>query len=130
MNLRQNTGIFIIEIIIFIIVLGIALSALGGIFNTILLNSNSPSYHLTAAQLAGARMNIILQQKQANGFNNLSDPCNLGSVPAACTDLNTFASSKGFAITSSVSAVVNGIVTATVNVTGLGKATLVTEFMQ
>lgn len=75
-------------------------------------------------------MNIILQQRLVNGFSNISDPCVLGSPPAACTILTTFASTQGLAVSSAIVASGSDVKTATVTVTGTGNAQVVMRFVQ
>ena len=127
--MRHQRGLTLIELVVFIVIVGILVSgALTG-FTTILRYSNRPGYLLTATQLADARMNLILQQRRVGGFSSLSDPCSSGSL-AACTGLNTFATAGGYVVSSSISAVSGGTRTANVTVTGTGSAQVVARFVQ
>jgi len=127
--MRRCQGQTLIELIVFIVVIGIILASTIYAFKAVLIYSNRPGYLLTASQLADARMNIIIQQRRVNGFSGINDPCSSGSL-AACTALNTFASSNGYTISSSVPAAVNGVQVVTVTVSGMGDATSVVRFVQ
>lgn len=127
--MKYQQGMSLIEIIVFIIVIGILGTTTAMVFKNVLLSSNNPGYDLTASQLARARMALILLNRKVNGFTNMVDPCNSGSL-AACTQLSTFATAGGYQITSSISAISNGVRTATVTVTGSGHATSVMRFVQ
>jgi Tfp pilus assembly protein PilE len=126
--MKPFKGQTLIELVIFIVVLGIVLTPLLTVFNSVLKRSNQPQYLLTAAQLADARMNMILQQRRINGFTNISDPCSTGSLNA-CTALKAFATNH-YVVSSSIPPAVNGIQTVTVTVTGTGTATNLMRFVQ
>lgn len=125
----KQQGMTLIEIIMFIIIISIVTVGSLLAFSTVLTNSNGPSQIMTAAQLAQARMELIVQQRNINGFSSIQDPCSAGSPPA-CTALAAFASAKGFTVSSSIPAAVGGIRTATVTVTGTEGAMVVMRFMQ
>lgn len=127
--MKKYQGQSLIELVIFIVVVGIITGAIVNTFRTILIYSYRPGSLLTASQLADARMNIIIQQRRVNGFTNISDPCSTSSL-AACTGLNTFANNYGYIINSSLPAAVNGTRIVTVTVSGTGNATSVVRFVQ
>ena len=130
--MRHHAGQTLIELVVFIVVIGIVVAGSMRAFQTVLFYSSQPAHILTASQLADARMNLIIQQRHepndTTGFTNLTDPCASGSL-AACTGINTFATSKGYTISSSISAISGGVRTATVTVSGTGSATVVTRFV-
>lgn len=128
--MKKHSGMTLIEVVVFIVVLGITAAGSLTAMRTILTNSSQPGKILAAAQLAQARMAIILQQAVVNGFSNINDPCNLTTPPAACTGLATFASNKGYTLSSSILAASGGVITASVTVSGAGNAILVTRFVQ
>lgn len=134
--LKKYHGQTLIELIIFIVIMGIVITGSMTVFRTVLLKSNQPGYILTAAQLANARMDLIIQKRHqpddTNGFINLSDPCSSGSLDA-CAALNTFATSRGYVVTSTpnpITTAVDGSKTVTVTVTGTGNATSSIRFVQ
>ena len=127
--MRRYAGQTLIELIVFIVVMGIVISGSMLALQTVLLNSAKPAQILTASQLADARMNLIIQQRRINGFLAVSDPCSSGAL-AACAGLNTFATNNGYVVSSSISAAVNGVITATVTVNGTASANIVARFVQ
>jgi prepilin-type N-terminal cleavage/methylation domain-containing protein len=77
-------GFTLIELIIFVIVIGLA--------GVILIPSTTNfsgaargNTNLRALQLARGRMELILASKHINGFSSFTDPCTTGSPPSACT---------------------------------------------
>ena len=127
--MRTYQGQTLIELVVFIVIIGIVLAASITTFQTVLRYNNKSGNILTASQLANARMNIIIQQRRINGFNNISDPCSSGSL-AACSGLNTFATNNGYVVASTISAISGGARTVTVTVSGTGSATNIVRFVQ
>ena len=129
--MKNYSGETLIEVVIFIVVIGIMLSSIFVPLNTILYESNRPGEDLVASLLADAEMNLILHQRIISGFANISDPCAATSIPTSspCSQLKTFAQQHGYLITSTFSSG-SGTQTATVTVTGKGNAHVVTEFVQ
>lgn len=121
--MRKCAGQTLIDLVVFIVVMGIVISGSMLAFQTVLLNSAKPAQMLTASQLAAARMNLIIQQRRVNGFALISDPCSSGSL-AVCTGLS------GYVVSSSLDTSVSGVVTATVTVSGKGSARVMTRFVQ
>ena len=56
------------------------------VFDNVLRFNGEPNQALKAASLARSRMEIVLLNRQ-NGYATLTDPCENGSPPAACTAL-------------------------------------------
>ncbi len=134
--LKTESGQTMVEMVIFIVIIGIVITGAMSAFKTVLSFSGQSGHLLTASQLANARMNLITQNRhepdEATGFANLSDPCNSGSLDA-CVSLNAFASAYGYVITSSpnpIDAAADGSKTVTVTVTGTGNATTSARFTQ
>ena len=127
--MRKDQGFTLIEVVIFIVILGVIMAATLRMFKSVLIYTSRPGYMLTASQLADARMNLILLQRKVNGFTSIVDPCSSGSL-AACTTINTFATNNGYVISSSIPNAVNGVRTATVTVSGTGDATVMMRFVQ
>ncbi|WP_133129849.1 prepilin-type N-terminal cleavage/methylation domain-containing protein [Legionella yabuuchiae] len=128
--MKVNSGFTLIEIILYIVVLSIVGSGLLIAFNAALVTGENPGKTLAASQLAKARMNIILQQRLVNGFNNISDPCATDPAPGACAPLATFATNNNLIVASSIPPATGGVRTATVTVSGAGNATVTMRFVQ
>lgn len=127
--MKKQHGLSLIEIVIFIVILGITLVSTLKMFKSVLIYNSRPGDLLMASQLADARMNLIILQKRVYGFSNISDPCSSGTL-AVCTSLASFATSKGFTVTSSIPAAVNGVRTATITVSGKADAKVEMRFVQ
>jgi len=119
----KHQGFSLIELIIFIVIIGIVGVALLRIFGTILQSSPSANYQTTAIALAQERMELILAKRRQSGFTSLTDPCS-GSSASICinpTGYNVSANISNTTINSD-----NNYKTITVTVTGNGNATLTT----
>ena len=86
---KQMRGLSLIELVIFIVVLGLALSSIFLAFTTALQQSVAVNPQTTANELAQMRMNIILGQRRLQGYNVLAPGTNTdwcgASPPAVCT---------------------------------------------
>lgn len=73
---NRQQGLTLIEIILFIVVLGVAGVALLATLSAPLTGAGSQTEAVTAAQVAQARMEVVLGYKRKNGFpeNGLCDP--------------------------------------------------------
>lgn len=120
----KHHGFSLIELIVFILIIGIIASALLVSFSTILQNAPSSNFQTTAIALAGERMDIILGQKQMQGFSSFSDPCTLSTPPAICV------SYSGYTISSSIGTITiggdSGYKVITVTISGKGNVVLQT----
>lgn len=125
--IRQQ-GFTLIEIIAFIIVVGIIATGILLAFNTVLFHSSEPGKLLQANQLAHARMQLILQQRLINGFDNLSDPCETMPSLTPCQTLATFADNNGLNVSSSITGD-STAKTVTISVRGAGSSRVVTRFV-
>ena len=126
--MREQQGMTLIEVVLFIIITGIIATGALFAFNTALTQSNSAGKILSAGQLANARMQTILLQRLITGVAGLIDPCASGSL-AACTTLDTYATNQGFTVASTLSTA-SGVTTATVTVSGSEGATVVARFLE
>jgi len=116
----HQQGFTFIELVIFIVIVGILAAGLLAAFNVFL--SKQPALQSTAIanSLAAQRMEIILGKKKIAGFSAYSDPCpgpTICSVPT------------GFTVSSTITPNWNSDTnynTITVNVTGKANATLTT----
>ena len=88
-------GFTLVELLVFIVILGLAGYALFRSFGNVLPRSPTAGQLTQAMQLAQERMELILGQRDVRGYNNLADldPCNVGA-PSVCT--STF----GYTVTS------------------------------
>ena len=120
----KSAGFSLIELIIFILIIGIAASAVLTSFQTILQKSPTGNRQTTAIALAQERMDLILAQRQLQGFSSFIDPCASGSPPAICT------APTGYTVTANIAAITIGgdsnYKTITVTVSGSGDAVLKT----
>lgn len=127
--MKRDAGQTLIELIVFIVVIGIVVAGSMRAFQTVLLNSSKPAYILTAGQLADARMNLIILQRHVTGFTNLTDPCSSGSL-AACADLIAFANAHDYVVESEILPITTGTRTATVTVSGKSHAKVIVSFAE
>jgi MSHA pilin protein MshD len=110
-------GFTLIELILFIVIMGIAATAVLLSFQTLLAKSPNANRQTTALELAEGRMDVILGQYYQAGFTNFGDIC---PGAAVCQTLS------GYSINSSITN--NGASkTITVTVSGLGDAILTIE---
>lgn len=116
----QQQGFTFLELVVFIIIIGILAAGLLSSFNLFLQKQPSVQAATIANSLAAQRMEIILGQKKISGFSSYSDPCpgpTICSVPT------------GFTVTSTITPNWNSDTnynTITVNVTGNATASLTT----
>jgi type II secretory pathway pseudopilin PulG len=82
-------GVTLIELIAFIIIVGVLVSGLMSGFSTTLRGSGEPRQVTQALQLAQERMELIRAQKDVLGFSGFTaatyDPCLAGSAHPACS---------------------------------------------
>ena len=90
---RQGDGFSLIEVIVFIVILGVLAAGLVVAFSSPLRNSPEAGRLDLAAELAQQRMELILAQRRATGFAGFTDPC---PGPAICTP------PTGYTVTSSI----------------------------
>lgn len=103
--LKKNmTGFSLIELVIFIVIIGLAVAGIFLAFSTALQKTSLVNPQTTANELASARMEMILGQRRMNGFSSLSDPC-VSGTPDVCT---VPAGISGYTITSTISTVTVG----------------------
>ncbi len=85
MSIKQS-GISLIEMIIFIVVVSIAVTGVLLAFTNTQRTGQPPIEITTATQLAQERMELILTQKRLVGFATFTDPCpGLGAICNAPT---------------------------------------------
>lgn len=96
MKQTDQKGFTFVEMLIFIVIVGLVVAAALIPLQTILENSPNPNYQTIATALAQERMEIILAQRYINGFSSLTDPC-VTSPPAVCVT-----TPSGYTVTSSI----------------------------
>lgn len=81
-------GVSLIELVAFIVIMGISVTALLSMYRAVLPRGATPAQITLATQLAQERMELVLGQRVAAGYSTvaLADPCAGGSPPAICTD--------------------------------------------
>jgi len=77
-------GVSLIELIAFIVIMGISVVALLSMYRAVLPRGATPAQITLATQLAQERMELILGQREARGYSPVAslDPC---PGPAICT---------------------------------------------
>lgn len=110
-------GFSLIELVVFIAVIGLAVASLFAAFSTYLTNTPSSQNQIIVQQLAASRMEIILGKRRLLGYVGLTDPC-VSSPPAMCTTPTL----TGYNVTSSIATTTintdNNYSTITVTATG------------
>ena len=92
-HLPKGDGFSLIEVIVFIVILGVLAAGLVVSFASPLRNSPEAGRLDLAAELAQQRMELILAQRRATGFAGFTDPC---PGPAICTP------PAGYTVTASI----------------------------
>jgi Tfp pilus assembly major pilin PilA len=80
---RGQGGVTLIELIAFIVIMGISVIALLSMYRAVLPRGITPAELTLATQLAQERMELILGQRIAGGYSPLADPC-AASAAAVC----------------------------------------------
>lgn len=118
---RSQRGFSLIETVVFIVVLAVLLGGLTAAFVAPLRTSPQAGELDLIAEAAQQRMELILAQRRAAGFDAFVDPCVPGPGPAQCTP------PPGYTVTSAIGAGWAGdpanYKVVTVNVTGSTTAT-------
>lgn len=119
LSINEN-GFTLIELIVFITVVGIAAGILFPVLLSLKYAGTLPSQTISQ-QLARARLELILENRYLQGFSNFTDPCAGGSPPAVCTPPTDYSVSA--TITNNWSGDTNYKII-TVSVTGAAQTTL------
>ena len=83
-RLARARGFSLIEAILFIVVLAVLMAGMATAFVAPLRDAPRAGELDLAAELAQQRMELILAQRRAAGFDAFADPCVPGPGPAAC----------------------------------------------
>lgn len=125
--MNKVKGATLIELVAFITVIGIAITASSvAIWNTLSFSAR-PGLALKAANLAMSYMNLMNLERINVAPNTPSDPCTTNPVPDACQSLLTYASNENLSVSATFVTDTNHL-TITVNVTGAATATNKTRF--
>lgn len=81
---RRQRGITLMEMIIFIVILGLLAAAVITAFTNPLSGAGSQERAVFITQLAQERLEVVLGQKRREGFPG-SDPCASGAALATCS---------------------------------------------
>lgn len=86
--IAAQRGVSLIELIAFIVIMGICVTALLSMYRAVLPRGATPSEITLATQLAQERMELILGQRVASGYSTavLTDPCVGAASPVICTN--------------------------------------------
>jgi len=88
---RAQQGVTLVELIAFIVIMGIAVVALLSMYRAVLPRGTTPAQITLATQLAQERMELLLGQRAIYGYSTavLTDPCAGGTPPSICTNQYT-----------------------------------------
>lgn len=93
-----QAGVTLIELVVFIVVIAITAAALLGAFRIVLPRTITAGQITQGTHLAQERMELILGQRVAQGFTNMTDPCG-GFAGGVCTPTANFTTSTtGFGV--------------------------------
>lgn len=123
MSKKNQHGFSIIELITFIVTMGIIVSGLLIGISQAQRYSGISRITPQASFLANARMQIILMNREINGYAALNDPCTITPGLDVCTALSNYALANNF-IVSTPTITGSNPKTITISVTGAGNATI------
>jgi Tfp pilus assembly protein PilE len=104
---RAQGGVTLIELIAFIVIMGISVVALLSMYRAVLPRGATPAQITQATQLAQERMELLLGQRDALGYSTtvLTDPCVGAGAPPICYQFSAAPVTGSF----SYSVIVTGI---------------------
>jgi Tfp pilus assembly protein PilV len=81
-------GVTLVELIVFIVIMGISAVALLSMYRAVLPHGLTPAQITLATQLAQERMELILGQRIVDGYSTatFTDPCVGAASPVICTN--------------------------------------------
>ena len=83
--MKSTHGFTLIELIVFIVIVSILGAGLFLAFDRVVSGGAMPEESTRATLLAEQRLELILGQRQSQGFTSFTDPCLGGSPAAECT---------------------------------------------
>jgi len=86
--IAAQRGVSLIELIAFIVIMGISVIALLSMYRAVLPRGATPAEITLATQLAQERMELLLGQRVADGYSTatFTDPCVGAASPVICTN--------------------------------------------
>lgn len=122
----KQQGLSLIELIVFIVIMGIISVGLLSGMSQVLKTASTPEKIIQANFLANARLELVMMARGLTGFATLSDPCAITPSPSICAPLSAYASANGFTV-SSIS--ISGSNPKIISVTVSGAAIMSTQTM-
>lgn len=114
----KNKGFSLIEIISFIVVIGISITgALISLQHTAQYSA-TPNALIQAQSLAQSHFAFTQLSRHMNGFNGVHDICSSAPSLAACLKVNSYAQAHGFIVSATTSINQNGRKQVTISVSG------------
>ena len=94
-NYPAGRGFTLVELLVFIVIMGLTAYALFRSFSSLLPRSPSAAQLTQATQLAQERMELILGQRDVLGYNNSNntvdfDPCTRGGPASVCANASGY----------------------------------------
>jgi len=123
-RISKQKGISVIELIVFIVIVGIIATTVMIGMERVLIGSGTAGNVGQANQLAQARAEMILAYRDYAGFSNAVDPCGLATVPAMCNAVISFASAQGYTVSVTTNTAVTNYKLFTISVSGPASATI------
>ena len=86
--IAAERGVSLIELVAFIVIMGISVVALLSMYRAVLPRGATPAQITLATQLAQERMELLLGQRVADGYSTVvfTDPCVGPLSPVICTN--------------------------------------------
>jgi prepilin-type N-terminal cleavage/methylation domain-containing protein len=107
-------GFTMVELILVIVVIGIAGAALLRLFPLTRAGAPTPAQMTVANQLAQERMELILGTRHTQGYASIADPCASGT-PTPCTSVSGYTVTATFPTTWPVDTIHFKVITVTVD---------------
>jgi Tfp pilus assembly protein PilE len=120
----HDQGFSIIELIIFIVIMGIVGISVLASFNAVLKGTSVPRQQTVAWQVASRCIEWYLEQRYVNSFTTAALTCPSTTVPTFCTVPSGYSISTSVSCTQLYGETGANYKTITVSVTGLGSASL------
>jgi len=120
----KNRGFTIIELVVFIVIMGIIGVTILASFSAVLKGVSVPRQKIVATQVATRCIEWYLEQRYLYGFNTVALTCPSTAVPSFCAAPSGYTISTSVSCTQLYSETGYNYKTITVTVSGLGNASL------